>query len=54
VRLHDGRHTAATLRLSENMHSHVTRALLGHSQMRTTMDIYNYVMPALPRRLPTG
>jgi hypothetical protein len=40
VRLHDGRHTAATLLLSDGMHPRVVMELLGHSQMRTTMDIY--------------
>jgi integrase len=49
VRLHDGRHTAATLLLSEGVHPRVVMELLGHSQMRTTMDIYSYVMPALAR-----
>ena len=49
VRLHDGRHTAATLLLSENVHPRVVRELVGHSQMRTTMDIYSHVMPALAR-----
>jgi integrase len=47
--LHDGRHTAATLLLSENVHPRVVTALLGHSQMRTTMDIYGHVMLALAR-----
>src|ERR1700712_4927092 len=49
VRLHDGRHTAATLLLSEGIHPRVVMELLGHSQMRTTMDIYSHVMPALAR-----
>src|SRR3954465_10026851 len=49
VRLHDGRHTAATLLLSENVHPRVVMELLGHSQMRTTMDIYSHVIPALAR-----
>jgi integrase len=49
VRLHDGRHTAATLLLSENIHPRVVMELLGHSQTRTTMDIYSHVMPALAR-----
>src|SRR5215210_3861878 len=47
--LHDDRHTAATLLLSENVHPRVVMELLGHSQMRTTMDIYSHVMPALAR-----
>jgi len=49
VRLHDGRHTAATLLLGEGVHPRVVMDLLGHSQMRTTMDIYSHVMPALAR-----
>jgi integrase len=54
VRLHDGCHTAATLLLSENVHPLVVMELLGHSQMRMTMDIYRHVMPAWPARPPTG
>ncbi len=49
VRLHDGRHTAATLLLSENVHPRVVMGLLSHSQLRTTMDIDSHVMPALAR-----
>jgi integrase len=49
VRLHDGRHTAATLLLIENVHPRVVMELLGHSQIRTTLDIYTQVMPALAR-----
>jgi integrase len=37
------------LLLSENVHPRVVMELLGHSQMRTTMDIYSHVMPALAR-----
>ena len=40
---------AATLLLSEGVHPRVVMELLGHSQMRTTMDIYSHVMPALAR-----
>jgi len=47
IRLHDGRHTAATLLLSAGVHPRVVMELLGHSQMRTTTDIYSHVMPAL-------
>lgn len=42
VRLHDGRHTAATLLLTENVHPRVVMELLGHSQIRTTLDIYTH------------
>ena len=50
VRLHDGRHTAATLLLSEGVHPRVVMEVLGHAQMRTTTDTYSHVMPALGRR----
>ena len=49
VRLHDGRHTAATLLLSGTVHPRVVLEPLDHSRMRTTMDIYSHVMPALAR-----
>jgi len=47
VRLHDGRHTAATLLLTAGVHPRVVMELLGHSQMRTTTDTYSHVLPAL-------
>jgi integrase len=49
VRLHDGRHTAATLLLSEGVHPRVVMEVLGHAQMRTTTDTYSHVLPALGR-----
>ena len=33
--------------LVAGVHPRVVMELLGHSQMRTTMDIYSHVMPAL-------
>ncbi len=49
VRLCDGRHTAATLLLSEGVHPRVVMEVLGHAQMRTTTDTYSHVLPALGR-----
>lgn len=49
IRLHDARHTAATLLLSAGVHPRVVMELLGHSQMRTTTDTYSHVMPALAK-----
>lgn len=40
VRLHDGRHTAATLLLTAGVDPRVAMRGLGHSQMRTTTDTY--------------
>ena len=42
-----GRHTAATLLLTEGVHPRVVMEVLGHAQMRTTTDTYSHVMPAL-------
>lgn len=49
VGLHDGRHTAAALLLSAGVHPRVVMELVGHSQMRTTTDVYSHVMPAPAR-----
>jgi integrase len=49
IRLHDGRHTAATLLLSEGVHPRVVMEVLGHAQMRRTTDTYSHVLPALGR-----
>jgi integrase len=48
VRLHDGRHTAATLLLRRRA-PQVVMEVLGHAQRRTTTDTYSHVMPALGR-----
>ncbi|MCU1494583.1 MAG: Integrase [Acidimicrobiaceae bacterium] len=50
IRLHDGRHTAATLLLAEGIHPRVVMELLGHSTMRTTTDTYSHVLPALAQQ----
>lgn len=47
VRLHDGRHTAATLLLTEGVHPRVVMEMLGRARMWTTTDTYRHVLPAL-------
>jgi integrase len=49
IRVHDGRHAAATLLLSEGVHPRVVMEVLGHAQMRTTTDTYSHVLPALAK-----
>jgi integrase len=49
ARLHDGRHTAATLLLPEGVHPGVVMEVLGHARMRTTTDTCSHVIPALGR-----
>lgn len=47
IRIHDLRHTAATLLLTQGVHPRVVMELLGHSQIAITMNIYSHVVPAL-------
>lgn len=48
ARLHDGRHTAATLLLQQGVAPRVAMQLLGHSQIAMTMH-YTHVVPELAR-----
>ena len=43
IRVHDLRHTAATLALREDIPVKVVQEMLGHSSFATTMDIYSHV-----------
>lgn len=47
VRLHDLRHTAASLLLAQGLHPRVVMEVLGHSQIALTMNTYGHVMPSL-------
>ncbi|MCW2607896.1 MAG: site-specific integrase [Frankiales bacterium] len=45
ARLHDARHTAATLLLEQGVDVRVVMEILGHSQIALTMNTYQDVMP---------
>jgi integrase len=47
IRLHDLRHTWATLALEQGIHPKVVQERLGHSSVTVTLDIYSHVSPAL-------
>ena len=47
IRLHDLRHTAATLLLERGVHPKIVQELLGHSTINLTLDTYSHVMPGL-------
>ena len=49
VRFHDLRHTAATLMLLNNEHPKVVQEMLGHSNIRITMDTYSHVQEGMQR-----
>ena len=45
VRLHDLRHTCATLLLAKGVHLKIVQELLGHANISQTMDTYAHVLP---------
>ncbi len=48
-RLHDLRHTAASLLLEQGVHPRVVMEILGHSQISLTMNTYSHVVPGSVR-----
>jgi integrase len=49
MRIHDLRHTCATLLLAQDVHSKVVREILGHLQISLTMDTYSTVLQTVSR-----
>jgi len=47
VRIHDLRHTAATLMLAANIPAKIVSERLGHSSIAITLDRYSHVMPGM-------
>ncbi|MCJ7725145.1 MAG: site-specific integrase [Acidimicrobiia bacterium] len=47
IRLHDLRHTHATLALNAGVHPKVVSERLGHASVGITLDTYSHVMPSL-------
>jgi len=45
IRFHDLRHTHATMLLAQGVHAKVISERLGHSNIKTTLDIYSHVLP---------
>ena len=48
-RLHDLRHTHATLMLKAGVHPKVVQERLGHSSIRQTLDTYSHITPNMQR-----
>jgi integrase len=49
VRLHDLRHTHATLLLKAGVNAKVVSERLGHQSIAITLDLYGHVLPAMGR-----
>jgi integrase len=47
IRLHDLRHTHATLALQAGVHPKVVSERLGHASIGITLDTYSHVMPGM-------
>ena len=47
IRLHDLRHSYATLALSAGVHAKVISERLGHASIAITLDTYSHAVPAL-------
>jgi integrase len=53
IRLHDLRHTAATLHLVQGTHPSVVQHMLGHARVSITLDTYSHVLPRLSKEAAT-
>jgi integrase len=49
MRLHDLRHSCATLLLAQGVNPRVVTETLGHFQVSLTLNTYSHVLPALQR-----
>ena len=50
LRLHDLRHTCATLLLAEGIHPKIVQERLGHSDVGMTLNRYSHVTPGMQRQ----
>jgi len=54
IRLHDARHTHASIMLKQGVHPKVVQERLGHATISTTLDLYSHVTPGLQRAAAEG
>ena len=47
IRLHDARHTHASLLLKQGVHPKIVQERLGHASIQITLDTYSHVAPGL-------
>lgn len=53
IRLHDARHTHASLLLKNGTHPKVVQERLGHASIETTLDTYSHVAPGMQQAAAT-
>ena len=54
IRLHDARHTHASLMLKQGVHPKIVQERLGHSTIAITLDTYSHVAPGLQEAAALG
>ena len=54
IRLHDARHTHASLLLKQGVHPKVVSERLGHAGIAITMDLYSHVVPGMQKAAALG
>lgn len=54
IRLHDARHTHASLMLKQGIHPKIVQERLGHASISMTLDTYSHVAPGLQQAAAEG
>jgi integrase len=54
IRLHDARHTHASLMLKQGVHPKIVQERLGHASIQLTLDTYSHVVPGLQEAAAAG
>ncbi len=54
IRLHDARHTHASLMLKQGIHPKIIQERLGHSTIAVTSDTYSHITPGLQEAAAEG
>lgn len=54
IRLHDARHTHASLMLKQGVHPKIVQERLGHASISMTLDTYSHVAPGLQEAAAAG
>ena len=54
IRLHDARHTHASLMLKQGVHPKIVQERLGHASIGLTLDTYSHVAPGLQEAAAAG
>ena len=47
IRLHDTRHSHASLMLKQGVHPKIVQERLGHASIQATLDIYSHLLPSV-------